>query len=167
MILNHRALACGLLLVAVLLLPGCYPPTQRSTGKGTAATQRGDHPDKGPHGGALVEWGEEEYHAEFTVDHGKKEATVYILDGSAKKAHPIKAESITLTLTSFTPPVQVSLKAAPQEGDPAGTASRFTGTHEKLGQEMDFKGEISGHIGDKHYTGDFDEKGHDHKHHKH
>ncbi|MBX9681449.1 MAG: hypothetical protein K2X38_22060 [Gemmataceae bacterium] len=119
------------------------------------------HVEKGPHGGSLAEWGEEKYHAEFTVDHGKKTATVYILDGEAKKATPIAAESITLSLSNVKPPVQVTLKAAPQADDPKGQASRFTGTHDQLAKEMEFEGEISGKVGDTPYAGKFKEKDHD------
>ena len=36
----------------------------------------------------------EAYHVEFTVNHDKKEATVYILGANAKTPSPIKAEKI-------------------------------------------------------------------------
>ena len=122
-----------------------------------------DHPHEGPHHGALVEWGEEEYHAEFTVDHKAKEATVYVLDGSAKKAAPIDAKELTLTLKA-TPPVTVKLTPKPDAGDPAGQSSRFTGTHEALGKEQEFEGTVSGVVNGKPYSGDFKEEPHDHKH---
>src|SRR5829696_9292877 len=64
------------------------------TGKASEADKH-DHGAEGPHGGALAEWGEEEYHPEFTVDHATQEATVYVLDGSAKKAAPIDAKELT------------------------------------------------------------------------
>jgi hypothetical protein len=61
----------------------------------------------------------------------------------------------------------VTLKADPQEGDPKGQASRFSGTHEKLAQEAEFKGEIAGTVGGTPYSGKFTEKGHDgHQHDK-
>jgi hypothetical protein len=120
-----------------------------------------DHPDEGPHGGALAEWGDEEYHAEFTVDHKEKKATVYILDGEVKNPVPIEAESITLTISNVTPPATITLKADPQKDDPKGKASRFSGTHDSLGEEKAFKGTIQGKIGDKPYEDDFEEKAHD------
>lgn len=123
------------------------------------------HPDEGPHGGALAEWGNEEFHAEFLVDHGKKEATVYILDGLADKTVPIKEESLTLIIKNVQPPANIILKADPQKDDPKDRSSRFTGRHDALGKEMEFEGEISGKIGDKAYTGEFKEKAH--KGHKH
>lgn len=161
--------------VALVAAPGCRkegdkPPTtdsQRKGGDNKGSAEKGegkeDHPEEGPHGGALAEWGDEEYHAEFKADHEKKQATVYILDGKAKKAVPIAAETVTLTLTNFKPPVQIALKADPQGGDPKGKASRFTGTHDKLGTETEFKGEISGKVGEKPYSGTFEEDEHEHK----
>jgi hypothetical protein len=150
--------SAGLLLTAgCVRQPGAtqQPPAKKS--------HVHDHPDEGPHGGALAEWGNEKYHAEFTVDHAKKQATVYLLDGSAKKAAPIAADTIALTLTNVKPPVRMALKAEPQEGDPKGQASRFTGTQEELGQKMEFKGEISGTVAGTPYAGTFEEKDHDHE----
>lgn len=124
------------------------------------------HAHEGPNGGALAEWGEEKFHAEFTVDHDKKQATVYILDGSAKKYSPIAAESVMLTISNLKPPIQVILKSDPQKDDSKGRSSRFTGTHEKLATVMEFKGEISGTVDGTPYAGTFAEESHDHKHEK-
>jgi hypothetical protein len=164
----------SLFLIGLMVVPGC---TQKPADKGKDSSQGKDkdkdkdkgkgghaHADEGPHGGALAEWGDEKYHAEFTVDHEKKQATVYILDGSAKKASPIAVETIQLSITNVKPPVQITLKADAEKDDPKGSSSRFVGTHEKLGVEMEFKGEISAKIGDTPYSGTFEEKPHkDHK----
>src|SRR5581483_9461426 len=95
------------LAVFVLFSAGCAQPPGAAN-KPAAHVQ--EHADAGPPGGALADWGDERYHAEFTVDHGKRQATVYILDGSAKRAAPIDAETITLSLANVQPPVQVTLK---------------------------------------------------------
>lgn len=148
-------------LSAVIALPGCQARKAKSRKKGgVTVTHAHSHAGKGPNGGVVAEWGEEEYHVEFTVDHGKKQATVFVLDGTAKKPSAIQAESITLTLSNVTPVLEMVLKADPQADDPKGSSSRFSGTHEQLGKEMDFKGEISGKIGEKAYKGDFEEKDH-------
>lgn len=152
--LKFETLTVSALLLAALLMAGCTPSGNATKQGGT----KHDHPDAGPHGGPLAEWGEEEYHAEFTVDRGKKQATVYILDESAKKAKPIAAESITLTLKNVTPAVTVTLKAEPLEGEPKGTSSRFSGTHDKLGDAGPFYGEIAGKVGDTPYKDRFEEK---------
>ena len=167
--------AAALLAAALLVMPGCTNKADTgkgagaSAGKGKAAGEgknEHDHPEKGPHGGPLAEWGEEKYHAEVTFDHGKKQATVYILDGEAKKPAPVAAETVTLSLTNVKPPVQVTLKADPQEGDAKGQASRFTGTHDQLGKEMDFEGEVSGTVAGTPYAGTFKHKDDDHEHKK-
>ena len=162
-----RILAVAAIFGSTLVIAtGCA--NRKPPGKGTDNSAKNghehDHPHEGPHKGALAEWGNEEYHAEFTVDHEKKQATVYILDGEVKKAAPIPVESITLTLSNVKPAVQITLKADPDKGDPKGSSSRFIGMHEKLGVEMDFTGQISAKVGDRAFTGDFDEKAHDHKH---
>ena len=168
----NRLFSFAAVLTALVFLTGCPAanrkgPAAPSTKKGDEAAAKGhDHPEKGPHGGPLAEWGEEKYHAEVTFDHGKKQATVYILDGEAKKPAPVAAENVTLSLTNVKPPVQVTLKADPQEGDAKGQASRFTGTHDQLGKEMDFEGEVSGTVAGTPYAGTFKHKDDDHDHKK-
>jgi hypothetical protein len=153
----------GAALVAVLLWAvGCKPPaaTTTETGGSHAKDKKDhDHPDKGPHGGPYAEWGEEEYHVEFTRDPAKKLATIYILDDKIKNAKPIAVDTITLIIKAGKAPVEITLKAAPQEGDPPGKASRFTGTHDSLAAEGALEGEIRGTVGKKAYDGDFKEKG--------
>jgi hypothetical protein len=124
-------------------------------GKRKSRRRHQAHPTSGPHDGILLEWGDEEYHVELTIDTAKKEATVYILDDTAKKAEPIEPETITLIVTSENPPVEIQLKADPQEDDPKGKASRFKGSHAVLGNE-DLKGEISGKVGGKTYKDEFE-----------
>ena len=112
----------------------------------------------GPHEGTLADWGGGKYHVEFTVDHDKQEATVYILGDDEKTASPIKAEEIQLSIKD--PVMQVTLKAAPQEGDPEGSASRFVGNHESLGVVQEYAGTITGVVDDTPYAGDFKEEPH-------
>ena len=44
----------------------------------------------GPHDGTLADWGGGKYHVEFTVDHDKQEATVYVLGSDEKSPSPIR-----------------------------------------------------------------------------
>jgi hypothetical protein len=149
--------------LAVLTAAGCSPAAGTDKSVATKKAEAHDHPDKGPHGGALAEWGEEEYHVEFTADRGKKEVAVYILDGSAKKAAPIKAKTVTLTMKKEKPPVQVKLTADPQKDDPPETASRFAGTHEKFAGELDpDELDVSAEVNGKPYEGTFEVPGHKH-----
>jgi len=125
----------------------------------------GDHDhghshDEGPHDGTVADWGGGKYHIEFTVDHDKQEATVYILGDDGKSPLAIKAEEIDLVIKD--PAMEVKLKAAPQEGDADGTTSRFVGTHESLGVVQEYTGTITGVVDDTPYSGDFKEEAHKH-----
>ena len=120
----------------------------------------------GPHEGAVADWGGGKFHVEFTVDHDKQEATVFVLGDDEKTATPIKAASILLSIND--PKFQVELAAAPLEGEAEGTASRFVGKHESLGKVQEFAGTISGEVDGTPYVGDFKEEAngadsHDHK----
>lgn len=142
------------MLIALFSL-GCSPSTS-SNGASNKGKEEHEHPEKGPHGGPLAEWGDEEFHVELVLSTENKQATVYVLDGHAEKAVPIEAETVTLILKSEEPPVQVELKAEPQEGDPAGKASKFVGTHEKLGAKLDPEKIVaSGKVKGKPYQGHF------------
>jgi hypothetical protein len=149
--------------------PTTTPAT--STPSGTASEQH-DHPhsdgdahahSEGPHHGIIADWGGGKYHVEFTVDHSKQQATVYVLGSDEKTPTPIDATSIELSVID--PEMQVTLQASPQEGDSEGKASRFIGTHEKLGVAQEYAGTMSGVVDGTPYAGDFKEEPHgDHDH---
>src|SRR5688572_788019 len=98
--MNRRALAaaCVALLVAKGL--GCSnnpPPAQ--TPPASVSQEGGDHVHgSGPHGGTVTDWGGGAYHLEFTVEHDKKQATVYVLGSDEKTPAPIKASKIHLVI---------------------------------------------------------------------
>lgn len=151
-------LAAGLMSVG-----GCHPGKDVSK---PIVKKEHDHPETGPHKGALAEWGNEEYHIEFTVDHGKKQATVYVLDDKAEKQVAIPVETLTLILTHDKAPIEIVLKADPDTGDAKGKSSRFVAVHDELGKEIEFRGTVRGKIGDGDpFEGDFVEKS-EHKHEK-
>ncbi|QJW99437.1 hypothetical protein [Frigoriglobus tundricola] len=152
----------ALLVVPFVLIVGCgtRPTSQRETAPVGAQPAAHDHGLEGPHKGALAEWGAHDYHAEFTVDHAAKEATVYILDGDAKNAKPIAAKQLTVALAEQ-PAVTFTLVPKAQPGDPTGTASRFVGTHEFLATKKALAGTISAQVDGKPYSGSFKETAHD------
>jgi hypothetical protein len=156
---------------AVTLLLGCGDPKGASPKAGTnkptpqaAQDTKADHPahGAGPHGGTVADWGGGKYHIEFTVDHGKQEATVYILGSDEKTATAIKTKdqqlSATIKSVKTKDSFQVALKASPQMGDAEGKASRFVGKHEKLGIEQEFEGTITGEADGTPYFGEFKEE---------
>jgi hypothetical protein len=148
---------CVLVAAALLTSAGCSGKKADVTKP--IAPKDHPHPDKGPHGGALAEWGDDEFHVEYVFDRSKKQATFYILDGeTAAKATPIDAETVTLMLTHTKPPVEISAKADPEATDPKGKSSRFVVVNDALGEKNAFKGEINGKVAGKPYVGEFHEK---------
>ena len=141
-------------------------PSTPATQPAAAQTEEGDHGHPhphgghgaGPHDGTLADWGGGAYHVEFTVDHDRKEAVVYILGSDEKTAEPIKATTVLLSITS--PEFQVELTAMPLEGEADGLCSRFVGTHDSLGIVQEFQGTISGDIDGTPYVGEFNEEAH-------
>jgi len=95
------------------------------------------HADHGPHDGDLIELGNEEYHAEMVHDDKAGTLTIYILDGTAKKAVPIAATEITINVKHDGKPEQFKLAASAQTGEPAGQASRFVSSDKALGEHLD------------------------------
>jgi hypothetical protein len=92
---------------------------------------------------------------EFTVDHDKKQATVYVLGSDEKTPAPIKASNIHLVIND--PPTEIDLEAHPLEGESEGTSSRFVGMHDNIGIVKEYEGTISGEVEGKPYVGDFKE----------
>ena len=128
-----------------------------STASSSSSSEKEVHAHgSGPHGGTITDWGGGAYHVEFTVDHDKKEATVYILGGDEKTPAPIKAEKVHLVINN--PMTEMDLAAQPLEGEPEGSSSRFVGTHDTMGIVQEFAGTISGEVEGTPYTGDFKEE---------
>lgn len=114
----------------------------------------------GPHDGTIADWGGGKFHVEFTVDHDKQEATVYILGNDERTPVPIDASEISLTIKE--PSFTISLKASPKLSDPEGKASRFVGTHEGFAVVAEYEGSMSGVVDGTPYSGKFKEEAHDH-----
>ena len=154
-------------LSAVALIAGCNPPPPAAAPAPTAtpapapseAPKHAAH-GAGPHEGAVADWGGGTFHVEFTVDHDKQEATVYVLGGDEKTPTPVKAADGKLLLNIKEPSFQVDLVAMPLDGEAEGTASRFVGKHESLGKVREFAGTISGEVEGTPYIGDFKEEPH-------
>jgi hypothetical protein len=163
-----RTLGLLLVLAAVAgFTAGCTSKPSASKPAAKAAGTSHAHPDEGPHEGCLIEWGGEDFHAEFTVDHDKKETVVYVLDSTGKKAGNVKPEEITdlvVIIKNVSPEAKIELKPDPMRTDAKGVA--YVGTHEALGKVMEFKGDLSGKIKGTPHTASFAETahaGHDHK----
>jgi hypothetical protein len=170
--------------VTALALAGCGTAPSAAPATGTAVEHKeGDghdhgeaghdhaahaHPSEGPHHGHLMELGQEEYHAELTHDDATKTVTVYLLDKEAKAPVAIADAEIMLNLVVDGKPLQAILAAAPQEGDPAGQASRFSIIDEKVLEALEAPkttGRLNVTIVGKAYTGSVEH--HEHGEHKH
>jgi hypothetical protein len=135
-------------------LPGCNKK-EKEPGKSVEQKKvEHDHDETGPHGGPLAEW-EEKYHAEFTVDHAKKQVTVYILDDTAKAAPKIDVAKITnvqVVVAGTKPGIVIDLKHDAKLSDEKGIA--FVGTHDHFAKPAEKFLNISGDIDGKHYNND-------------
>jgi hypothetical protein len=141
--------------------PATPAPAAGAAGAGAAAAAEaaGHSHGAGPHGGVIADWGGGAYHIEFTVDHDKKTATVYLLGSDAQTIKPIKADKITLSIDD--PAFQVDLTAQPQEGEATGESSRFVGQHDNLAVVREFSGAITGELNGTPYAADFAEEAHE------
>jgi len=175
MIRRFTNLMAPLTLSAILALMGCNSSSTPPASSGTpAADHKGHdhategHAEEGPHHGHLIELGEEEYHAELTHDDATKTVTVYLLDKEAKAPVAIADAEIVLNLVVDGQPLQAKIAAASQEGDPAGQASRFSITDEKVLEALEAPkttGRLNVTIAGKAYSGTVEHHEHgDHKH---
>lgn len=93
------------------------------------------HASVGPHGGSLIELGNETYHGEIL--HDDSQVTIYVLNGSADQQVAIAAAEIAINGSSDGSPMQFSLAATPDEGDPTNRSSRFVGSDSGLVAMLD------------------------------
>jgi hypothetical protein len=118
------ALGCG-------ASPPAAPPTAQAQGE--AGHDHGHahaHASHGPHGGEIIELGNEQYHAELV--HDDSSVVIYLLDSSAKTGVPIESKELTINLKGEGQPRQFKLAAVPEPGDPAGAASKFASSDPQL-----------------------------------
>src|SRR4051794_27689936 len=90
------------------------------------------HPSAGPHGGEILELGDEEYHAELLLDEKHDKVTVYVLDGTAKQDVAIQSKFLNVNVKSAGRPLQFKLPAVPTKGQPEGRTSCFSLKDAKL-----------------------------------
>ncbi len=117
---------------------------------------------KAPHGGVLLEVGEEVAHLELVRNAKEGTATIYVLDGKAEKAVAIK-DAPKLNLMTADGAKQIATKAV--EPDKEGLASQFEAKDDALKADP-LKGRIAITIGEKKYNVEIKEadghEGHDH-----
>jgi hypothetical protein len=159
-------------LLSITLIAGCgdktaEQPAAQQSGSPTTTESSQSHKmeghghGSGPHDGTLADWGGGKFHVEFTVDHDKKEATVYVVGSDEKTPEPIGSESLLLTIKE--PPMQIDLMPVPMVGESGGKSSRFVGTHDGLATVMEYEGTMSAEVDGTPYAGNFQEEAHGHE----
>ena len=124
-------------ILVLLLVVGCQqpsspPPPAAGDGHQHEGEHDHDHGALGPHGGHVLELGEEQYHAEWTHEDLSGEIVIYLLDADIKQDVTTTAELITITTTIRGESQTYELAADNQDqGDPPRT-SRFKTTNPNL-----------------------------------
>ncbi len=156
----------------LLIFSGCDPvseTTENVTDGGTHThadgtthanhSEESGHSHDAPHGGAVADWGGGKFHVEFTVDHEKQEATVYVLGSDCRTPAPIDAAKLNLAIED--PEFQADLIAKPLDSDGGRLCSRYVGTNENFGKAQTFSGKIFGSVAGQAFSGDFEELAHE------
>lgn len=134
--------------------PSAQPPASAVATTAAEATpagmQKADdefHDHEAPHGGSLIEVGEEFAHLELLLDAATGRLTAYALDGEAEQSVRLAQPSIVMSLAmpSVSSPVEVTL--APVEnaltGEKAGDTSQFTAVVPALRGQTAFQGSVA------------------------
>jgi hypothetical protein len=149
----------GVVLTAVALaVAGCDKgsPVDKKSGE-----KKPDHVHgKGPNGGTVFDLGK--FHAEFTVDHGKKECMLLILGDDETTPVPVIAKDLTVTTKETktkdgktVAPMTIQMTAKDTKD---GKATRYVGTDPGLGNEAEHEGAVTGVLDGKPSQGTFKEE---------
>ena len=122
------------------------------------------HPELGPHGGELIELGDEDYHVE--MDHAGDQLVLYVLDGAAANPVAIEAKTLTVSLKHDGAVRAFDVSAWPQSSDPVGRVSRYRSDDAELVQwlQEEAEGVVVIEIDGRSYNA---ELRHDHESHSH
>jgi hypothetical protein len=140
-----RCRAVAIALCAATVLTACAARDKDSAPVGDTVPVPGDsvptsHEHKAPHGGALVELGEEYAHIELVPDSVTGTLTVYALDKEAETGVRVKAGELQLDLTipvrgeGGGQPLALTLKAVASAltGETVAESSQFAATSSAL-----------------------------------
>jgi hypothetical protein len=155
-------------------ITGAPPPLAGEMGDEQDAHAGHQHPTEGPHGGHLIELGNEEYHAELLHDESTHKVTIHLLDGAGKELVAIAEPEITMQLFLDGRYVKFALKAIPSQERPQGAASKFEVVDASLCDALchgdQIRGRLQVTINGTPYTGTIEHSSHaddDHEGHNH
>ena len=156
-----RTLCCCIAITVVfsIVLTGCTPYKESAKADSSKKKEEPPHPTKGPRGGPIAEWGNDDFHVEFTVDTSAKSAVVYILAGEVKDGKVVDTKIDPANITD----VRLAIKDPMLDLDMKYDATRsgtdktvFVAMHETFAKAGDYKGTINGKVkGKEPLTGDF------------
>ena len=157
------------LVISALLVAGCKQENAGTKAPVNTISKSEAHAHGiGPNGGIVFELGK--YHAEFTVDHDKKECTVVVLSSDEKNPQPIKVAAMELMLTTNETKTtdgkvipRLTIKLLPKN-DAGSKGSIFVGSDAGLGSPANFAGIVIGEIDGKPSQGEFKEEVEGHGH---
>jgi hypothetical protein len=161
--MKYGKMWCVAVLIAMVGAAGCASSTTSAKPKAgtTNAGKKADHAahGAGPNGGVVFDLGK--YHAEFTVNHDKKECTILVLGNDEKTPKPVAAKELTLTTKETKTNdgkvvAPMTIKMLPQD-EKDGKATKFVGTDPGLGNVADFEGSVAAEIDGKPASGEFKE----------
>jgi hypothetical protein len=137
-------------LAAALALSGCQSSSTESNASAVstsspsteAAKKEVEHEHSAPHGGTLIELGEEFAHIEVVLDTATGRLTAYALDGEAEEAIRIKQTEIEIAVKNLEATIKLSGVANVLTGETPDDSSEFSGQSESLRGATDFAGVI-------------------------
>jgi hypothetical protein len=148
----HQLKRCLVLfcLSTAIALSGCQSsptesdaPAASSPSPSTeAAKKEVEHEHSAPHGGALIELGEEFAHIEVVPDTATGRLTAYVLDGEAENSIRIKQSEIEIVVENPADTIKLSGVANTLTGETSDDTSEFSGRSERLKGATDFDGVI-------------------------
>lgn len=155
--------------LTITISAGCNSDSKPTADGSNAGAAGGghdhDHASEGPHGGHILELGNEEYHLEWLHNESGK-LTFYLLDAKVKEDVSTTASSISITATVKDESTTTTLNSATPD---AAEHNRFEIIDPVLLQRLELVGhgvtaKASVQIGDKEFIGEFEHHDHGHGH---
>jgi hypothetical protein len=137
------ACACaGLLIVAA----GCRSQSTADIAKAAGPVQGHEH--VAPHGGTLIEIGQEFAHLECVFEPASARVTMFVLDGEAERPVRLADASIAIVLDAppalASRPIELAAVADVLTGETVGDTSQFRVTRRELAQLLELRGVVVG-----------------------